>query len=251
MKKYTFLVFVLSLMFLSGVVYAEDNTPLTGKSTNSSSFREQQKRAIDEIKQNREQERTEMKTVIQKTREDFKNQIEIKRQELKVKLSQNRETLKTRLEGIKDQRKQKTVLNVNDNITKINEIMTDRLNGLVDRIETALNNIEGRTNTAKDEGVDTSSVDTLIVEARAKISNARNSILNQAGKTYPIEAVDEATLKEVVKTVRDQFHSDLKAVQEIVKEAHASVIATVQTLGPLLEDNNAINTPDTTDTTTE
>jgi hypothetical protein len=196
MKKYIVSVLFVSLLLVSGFVYAENENKIN--------------------------------------REDFKAKLSAQREQLKEKITTNREALRIKLQTIKNEKKQNSVLKISDNIEKINERATDRLEMLVNNIEKVLNNIQTRTDKAKESGIDVTSVQSTIDNAKTAISEARDAINTQSQKVYTINVTDEKTLRATVKTVRDIFHADIKAVQEKIKLAHEAVRASAKALAKVI-----------------
>jgi len=224
MKKYIVSFLFVGLLFVSGITNAQGpqaggpKMPPLGDSPNLL----------------HQQEREEFREQAQQNKEEFKNKMAENREQIREKLMANREALKTKLQTIKNEKKQNAVLNVSDNIEKINEKATDRLSNLVDNIENVLENIQTRTDKAKADGINVASVEDAIDQAKKIIGEARDAISVQTTKEYIINVTDEKTLKEVVKAVRDTFHADIKAVQEKVKLAHEAVRNSAQTLASVI-----------------
>jgi hypothetical protein len=272
MKKYISLFVFLSLFLTNGIIYAEDEevenkvedeARVEVEEKDKSGFklmkeerkqeREKIKNEIELMKEKREQDKEKVKTEIDKAHEKFQNQMELKRVELKEKSIANREQLKEKLKTIKNEKKQNLVLNISDNIEKINIKATDRLGGLLEKIENALLNIKERADKAKADGSNVDEVYTLITKAEVSIAEARASISTQIGKTYKIEITNESTLKSTIQTIRDGFHQDIKIVQEKVKLAHEAVRATAKSLGMIInlnDDENTTGEEESSETTT-
>lgn len=238
MKKYIVSFLFVGLLLAGGIVYAQGpqaggpQMPPLGDNPNL--MTEEQREKFQELKQQKAQEREEFREENQQKREDWQNKMVENREQAKNQLMANREALRAKLQAIKNEKKQNAVLNVSDNIEKINEKATDRLSNLVGNIEKVLNNIQTRVDKAKTDGLDITSVEIEINKAKAAISEAKDAISAQSGKTYTINVTNEKTLKEVVKTVRDTFHADIKAVQEKVKAAHEAVRNSAKTLASII-----------------
>ncbi|MDD3662490.1 MAG: hypothetical protein PHT84_01345 [Candidatus Pacebacteria bacterium] len=226
-------IFLLSLVFIlvvsSGMVYAEESSKLN-KFGVDNLFKAKQNELKESMKQNRLEEREEMKNEIKSARQEFQQKLEIKREENRETLIKNREDLKLKLQTIKDENKQSAILNINDNISKINERATNRLSNLINTIEEILGRIENRMNTLSEQGLDISLLEDSVNEAKMKIIEAKNSTEIQAGKIYNIEITDESNLREEIKNIRDTLQNDLKNLQNKVKEAHSYTKISAQKL---------------------
>jgi len=246
MKKYIVSVLVLGFIFIGGNLYAE------GPSTSNKSavpallgnqgqgITQQNKETNEEMRKEMQEKREGILENLKQKSEEFKDELQKKRTEMKKVMATHRETLQNKLKNIKNERKQNSVLKISDNFEKINEKATERLNNLVDQIEKVLEKIINRVDKAEDEGRDVSEARLAVKKAQEAISSARSAIITQTAQIYTIEVVDEETLKEVTKTVRDEFYSNIKAVQDKIKTAHEAIRKTAKTLGSLqglLEDN--------------
>lgn len=237
---------VFSLIFSSKIIYAEESLGLD-IFKNGDLPKEKQVELKEEMKKNRLEKRREMKKEIKNTRQEFQEKLAIKREENREILIKNKEDLKLRLQTIKDENKQSTVLNINENITKINERATDRLSNLISTIEEILEKIENKINIAKEQNLDTSPLELSIDEAKTKITETKNLIEIQAGKIYKIEVTNELNLRDEIKDIRNTFNDDLKNLQNKVRETHSFTRISAQKLGELLntqEDKKTENQDD-------
>jgi DNA repair exonuclease SbcCD ATPase subunit len=134
-----------------------------------------------------------------------------------------REEFRNRLQEIKDARKRIIVERISNLISKINDKWISRWNGTLTRLSEILAKIESRADKLAEEGKDVDDVYAAISEAEEAIATAQDAVNEQAGKTYIIEITDEETLGESVSSTIGEFHSDLQAVMEEVREAASAV----------------------------
>lgn len=182
--------------------------------------------AKNDFKLNREQYKIELEQMIQsiKTqRQEFKAEMETRREEAKTKMEQMREEFKASLKNVKDENKKITAEKIVDLIGELNTKITNNLSDKVDQIENVLVSIESRISKAKDKGIDVSSLDTKVSDAKEAITKAREAIKTQANKVYETTVTDDTTIKTEMKTLRDTFKKDIEAVRIIVKDAHIAV----------------------------
>jgi len=86
-----------------------------------------------------------------------------------------------------------------------------------------LKGISSRADKAEAHGLDVSGVRALVVNAETAIASARDSIADQAGKTYSIDITTEDNLRSDVGETRKMFRGDLDALREIVKDVRSVI----------------------------
>lgn len=213
---------------------------------NREGFKDEVGAMRDELKTNREQYRTELRQMIEGIkvkREEFKAEMETKREEIQAKISEANDKFKESLKNIKDENKKVSAEKIVDLITELNTKMTDNLSDKVNQIENVLVSIESRISKAKDNGIDVSSLDSKVSDAKDAIEKARDSISTQANKVYEITVTDDTTLRTEMKTLRDTFKKDIEAVRLIVKEAHTTVknVAVALAQIPKIDDTDDVD----------
>ncbi|OGK59151.1 hypothetical protein A3I56_00235 [Candidatus Roizmanbacteria bacterium RIFCSPLOWO2_02_FULL_43_10] len=164
-----------------------------------------------------------VKSVFETRREEGQTLFNERREEIKANRDEWRQELKSRLLRIKDERKRATAEQINTMLNSINGHYTTMLLRVLTNVENILNKIEGRTKKLKEQGENTSNVETKITEARTAIASARTAVQAQADKTYTIPTSDESTLKKNIKETRDALRNDLHAARKTVQAAHAAV----------------------------
>lgn len=206
----------------------------------------------DDLKANREQYRIELEQMIQsikEKRQTFKIEMQNSREEAKTKMTEMKKGLKEQLVNIKDENKKMSTEKIVDLIQELNVKITDNLSDKVDQIENVLVSVESRISKAKDRGIDVSSLTSKVETAKEAITKAREAIKTQADKVYEIKITNETTLKTEMKTLRDTFSKDIKALHQIVKDAHVAVKNVAVSLAQIpnvdvddeVEDNNTTN----------
>lgn len=199
-------------------------------------FKTEVKGLKDELQTQREENKAKIDALIESVkiqREEFKKEIEIKKSEVKLKIEGMKTTFKEGLKKIKDENKKISAEKIVDIINNQNTILTDRLSERIDQIDNVLVSIKSRISKANEKGIDVSSLDASVKKAEDAIASAREAITAQTGKTYTTTVTDEATLKSVMKTLRDTFKNDIKGVHEKVKLAHQAVKDTAVTLSQI------------------
>ena len=202
--------------------------------TDKTNFRATIQGLVENIKTNRD----EQKATLIKDKADAK-----------AKFEQDKTSFQANLAKLKDAKKQLSAENIVNGLSALNTKLTDELSAKVDQIENVLVSIESRTTKASDKGLDVTTVTAQITKAKTAIADARTAIKGQIAKTYITTSVDQATLKTEMKTLRDSFRTDMKAVFAKVKDAHTAVRTTATTLAGIanvddvkpatkVEDNN-------------
>jgi Skp family chaperone for outer membrane proteins len=172
------------------------------------------------VRQAIEQKREELGKIIEAKRADFKEQMDARKTEIKDRIAAQKEELKKKLNAIKDTKKKELVQNLDTKFTEVNNRQLDGMTQTLNQLENVLKNIGIRADKAESNGKDVSLVRNAAVEAETAITTARNAILTQSAKTYPINITTETALKNNVDDVRKSLQADLEAVRALVKTAH-------------------------------
>ena len=223
------------LFLIAGFVWAQESDPnILDRARNrveeSVEMREKREEVRTNIQDNREElrqrnleSREALRQQIEERKEELKARMEEKRQELKDQMEQKREELKQRLEKIRDERKKEVVERINGQIDELNERLTNHYMNVLEKLGGLLVRIAERADDAEERGVDVSAVRTAIDEANSAITNAKEAIEVQSGKTYTIEVTTEEELRSDVGRARQAFHDDIVSVRETIKAAHDAV----------------------------
>lgn len=162
-------------------------------------------------------------------KEARENQADIK--------NQNREETRTKFQTIKDDKKRQIIENISNLIASVNQKRTTIMANHLNRIEWVLEKLKIKTQTAKDDGKNVSSVETAIVSAETTIKSSRDKIAAQAVKQYNINISNEDALGTAVASTRQTFQADLKVVNDSVIAARKAVSTAIETLAKILGEN--------------
>lgn len=187
---------------------------------------------------------------IQEKRDLFKEELENKKELRASTTAAMKLKFKESLGKIKDDKKKIKVENVADNVTELNTKITTKSVESINKIEEVLIAIESRADKATANGIDVSNIRALIATAEVAISDARNAITNQTGKTYTVSIVDESTVKTSLKNTRDLLKKDIDAMNVSIKTAHESVRKTATALKSIPKVDIEVTTTETSSTTT-
>lgn len=177
-----------------------------------------------------------------------KSMIMEKRKEAKEKFQAEREAFQEKLKEIKEIRKQNIVERVDEKINALNERHLTRLDNHLSRMNTVLEKIETK---AGDATGDTTALDAAIAKAKDDIETAKKAVENQAGKEYIIEFDDETEIGTAVRSLFATFKSDMKKVQQSVKDAHKAVGDAAKALANLRKENKPTKAETTKEPETE
>lgn len=194
---------VLQLFSLLGVV--QGKSPFA---TDSATWRVIKTERLQELKEEREQVRIEIRE---------------RKEEASAAARLDREEFKERLAEIKNARKRLTVQRIDISLEAINNKWIDHWNRVLDRLSELLAKVESRADKAEAAGKDVSDVRDLIVAAGAAIDAAQEEVNSQAENVYVIEIDEEENLGTGVSTAIKELKDDLGVVREAVKAAHDAV----------------------------
>lgn len=185
--------------------------------------------------------RETMRDKKQTIREDLQTTIMMKREEAKKKFQDLRDTFKKRLAEFKDERKKTLVARIDEKMTTINKRRTDHMITVLEKLNNILKKIEDKTNTAKGQGVNTTTVDAAIQAAHDAISAASNAVSAQAGKDYVITIGDETGIKNSVGQAMSGLEKDLRNTHKLVVDAKQAVMKAAKelakTVGHTMKEN--------------
>ncbi len=144
-------------------------------------------------------------------------------QNLKERIASKGAALKERLKTFKDQKKAQIAERINNNLNKINELITNNMRRHLEKMTKILEKLTNRVEDGKPDIKNADLAKQAIASASAAIASVSAAVDTQAEKDYTIEATSEATIKEDARTMRRQLHNDLQKVRRLVIAAKQSV----------------------------
>jgi hypothetical protein len=165
--------------------------------------------------------------------EKYKNTVDTARANAIKTAVTRRKAFTSRLNVIKDATKKETLQKLDALISQTN---TNRVNAMTEqltKLDEIITKITAKTTDLKAQGVDTSSVDSLIAKAQTAITAAKTAVQAQAAKEYVIGITTEAAASSDVGRTRTQLEADLAAVRNTIIQARQSVSAVIQALSAL------------------
>ncbi len=163
------------------------------------------------------------------------------------KIKERLEKVKKNIAKIKNKTKRTIAEKIYLRINELNQKLTDHYLNVLDQLQKVLVGITERADRSASRGIDVSLAREKINLAQEAIDKAKEEVQKQKDKIYELPQVStETKLKSAVGNIRKQFHSDIKAVEAMVKEARDITHKAVTTL---VQNIKGITT--TTTTTTE
>ncbi|MBK5215500.1 MAG: hypothetical protein JJE53_01685 [Candidatus Pacebacteria bacterium] len=237
------IIIMLSLV-LGFMAYAEDDvTTTTNEVTNVEAQREVK---IEAYKLKMSQELAQIKL----RREEFQKELNIKREENKLRIEEIKSNFKENIKTIKDENKKIASEKIVATINEINARRTEQLAEKLNQIKNVLISINSRITKAENKILDVAALSTKQSAAQAAIDKANDAIAAQMGVSYSVteSLTDEAVLRTEMKNLRDKFQKDIKALNEVVKAAHAATVELATSIAKIpnvdeeeVEENDAAN----------
>lgn len=150
--------------------------------------------------------------------------------------------IKQNLRRIKSTEKKDAVAKISEELVNLNNRKLEQFENSLKQLERTLSKTMARAEKRAQKGFNIDNVKAAAEVARAAIAASRTAIEQQKGKTYKIEDTAEPGLKEAVKKVRAALHSDLKVVQDSVKQARKAVHDTATSLAKIRKNGRATPT---------
>ncbi len=221
MKKSALVFIALFFLIFPTLILAQTTTTSSTEQVRSSATRTNtaaQKRI--------EEQRLKAQERVQTTKERVETKIasrEARLQTRKENIATRTASLKAKLKTFKDQQKAKVAERVNENLNKVNESRTDTMLKHLEKMVEILSRLETRVNEAGQSGKDISSVTTTITDAQETIKTTKGAVETQSTKDYTIVATTEAKIRQDAQAARNNLHTDLKTVHNLVVAARKTV----------------------------
>ncbi|OGM74115.1 hypothetical protein A2191_02570 [Candidatus Woesebacteria bacterium RIFOXYA1_FULL_38_9] len=178
-------------------------------------------------------------TVVREQMENRYRVERVERNELQETKEELRERFRTRLGEIKDERKQRVVMKISDDLVMRNLKWTRHLSSALTRLSDILTKLETRANRIKlEKNADISAVTTAIADARAMISSLQGKIDMQAEAEYVIELGSEETLGQKVSEKISELREDIGLLHEEVMKIKVAVQDVYQLLARIMGNTN-------------
>jgi len=146
---------------------------------------------------------------------ESRKQIERIRKERDEQIQSKQDQFREKLEEIRDQRRRSLAERLAENINKLNNNLSSRYNGFLNAKELVLDKIEIRFEKIEEaRGIDLTSTQDSISDARNLINIARTEVISQSAKTYVVSIQSEETLRNDFKTVMEELKNDHKILRE-------------------------------------
>lgn len=213
---------------------------VTGRAEKRQNIRENAKVTFQVERETKKTEMEKNKEEIKLKREAFKETLQTEREERKTKIEEMRKTFKEKrddfkekIKTIKDERKKQLTEKIDNRMSTVNKNQTSRMTGALGRLTEHINKLEERVIKAKENGVDVSAVEVLILTAKTAISDALAVVEKQVVNDYAFTITDEENLGQSIKASYDVLSNDLKKAQESLVKAKEAVVAAFKVAGAL------------------
>lgn len=141
--------------------------------------------------------------------------------------------LQDRVNNIKDETKQKIVEKLSERLSMMNENWTHHWSNVLERLNLILDKIETRVEKLGGQGKDTTAVMQQINYAQTAINTAQTAVDAQAEKDYAFEISSETNVRSEVQATITQFKKDARMVLEKIKSARENVRLALVQMGQL------------------
>ncbi len=152
-----------------------------------------------------------------------------------------RQEYKQRLSEIRDKKKSAILERIDNKITTLNKKHTDRFNKLLEKLTSILSRIEAKADDIETDGVNVSTVDVAVQNAKDAIAIAQREITEQSEKEYVIEIDEENNLGSVVSSALNEFRKDMAIIRDSVKVVRDAVFEAAKTLREVIKSSNLDN----------
>lgn len=143
--------------------------------------------------------------------------------QLKLRIATKEAALKEKLNKFRNKQKAQIAERINETLKNINEKITNAFRRHLQTLTNILDKLENRVSANKPDIKNPEAATAAINNAKSAIASASAAVEEQADKDYVVEATSEATIREDMKKVKEQLHSDLREVRELVIGARQAV----------------------------
>jgi len=161
--------------------------------------------------------------------------------QIKERNTTKRQEYKQRLSEIRDKKKSAILERIDNKITTLNKKHTDRFNKLLEKLTSILSRIEAKADDIETDGVNVSTVDVAVQNAKDAIAIAQREITEQSEKENVIEIDEENNLGSVVSSALNEFRKDMAIIRDSVKVVRDAVFEAAKTLREVIKSSNLDN----------
>lgn len=176
----------------------------------------------------------ELAPVFEVRKKRLTEELKTRRNEAVEKFKEEREAFKDKVAEIRDSKKKAAITRIDTKLSEINTKRTDQMMERLSRMSEIVDKVGVRSSEAKAAGKDTTTVDSLVVAARAAVTSAQAAVSTQAEKVYVALIASEENAGEAMGTTLTSLRTDINTTHAMVNAAHLSVQASVKELGKIL-----------------
>lgn len=160
---------------------------------------------------------------------------------LDTRIKLKEQTFKVRLTKLHDENKRTALLKLDTKISSISGRATIVMTNAIEKMTNILNKVEEKEMVAKDQGINTTSLDAAIADAKAALASASAAVTAQSNKVYDIPVTtDEAAKTSAGQTV-SQMQNDLRQTYQSVMKAKQAVMKAITELKKIWKDVKPVN----------
>lgn len=132
-------------------------------------------------------------------------------------------TLRKKLDAFRNREKAEVVDRVNTNLNGINRKQTRQMTKHLDKMSALLDKLAVRVNSGSPDVKDPAAAGAAIADAKTALDAASAAVKAQAEKDYTLQITSESRVKADAQKVRENLHTDLKALRQLVIDAKQAV----------------------------
>ena len=148
----------------------------------------------------------------------------------RVQNAMTKKTFKEQIQTIKDTTKKTVAERINTKISTANSNLTSKMQSSLTRMSAVVERIASKGATLATSGVDTTTLETAILNAQNAIQTSQLAVSTQAANTYTAEITDESLLRNAIGAMVSEFRQDISATHLTVVDAKKAVIGAMQEL---------------------
>lgn len=156
-----------------------------------------------------------------------------RRDAIETALADKKKLFEERLAQFRDQHRQQTVAQLQNRLTNLNDTVIASAKKQIEKISSVLEETIAKKDALVAAGKDTTTLTSLIATAKTALQKAQDALTLQAGRTYVVPLVSEATARTDVGGTLSQFTADRKVLFSAITQARKAVSDCIRELARL------------------
>lgn len=149
--------------------------------------------------------------------------------ERKAKVASKEAELKNKLSLFRDKKKASLVEKINHRLLQINSKSTTHFQEMIDKMNKIVERLETKIATEEANGADVTSIRNAVSEAKAAITAAQTAVDTQTEKDYSVVVSTETKVSEDARLAKNNLHNDLKTTHDLMVTARQSLAKAIST----------------------